>query len=69
MTRFTKQSISFIDTEQLYAILVIAMAKGTSSIQKVTSTKVTESQENVTSGKKILKLIKGKLCQCGRLSD
>lgn len=53
MTRFTKQSISFIDTEQLHAILVIAMAKGTSSIQKVTSTKVTESQENVTSGKKI----------------
>lgn len=45
MTRFTKQSISFTDTEQPYAVLVIAMAKGT-SIQAVTSTKVTESQEN-----------------------
>lgn len=49
--RFTKEPISFTDTEQLYAILVIAMAR-VPSIQTVTSTKVTESQENMTSEKK-----------------
>lgn len=68
--RFTKEPISFTDTEQLYAILVIAMAR-VPSIQTVTSTKVTESQENVTSEKKKKEpqLKKGKLRQCGSLSD
>lgn len=68
--RFTKEPISFTDTEQLYAILVIAMAR-VPSIQTVTSTKVTESQENVTSEKKKKEpqLKKGKLHQCGSLSD
>lgn len=67
--RFTKEPISFTDTEQLYAILVIAMAR-VPSIQTVTSTKVTESQENVTSEKKKEpQLKKGKLRQCGSLSD
>lgn len=68
--RFTKEPISFTDTEQLYAILVTAMVR-VPSVQTVTSTKVTESRENVTSEKKKKEpqLKKGKLRQCGSLSD
>lgn len=68
--RFTKEPISFTDTEQLYAILVTAMAR-VPSVQTVTSTKVTESQEkrDFRKKKKEPQLKKGKLRQCGSLSD
>lgn len=69
VTHFTKESIPFLDLEQLYAIrVVVVVAKATSSIQTFTSTKLTESQENLTSEKKEKKTAsrKGKLRQCGR---
>lgn len=54
----------------LASLVVVVMAKVASSIQTFTSTKLTESQENVTSEKKKKpQLRKGKLRQCGRLSD
>lgn len=41
---FTKESISFIDLEQLYATVVIVAAKASSSIETFTSTKLRERQ-------------------------